>query len=62
MSQGLSNAGSKTFLDPDTGKPHHTRHTYTLLAVKDIAQVLIGLGIFADESEDPLVRLIVGAE
>ena len=36
--------------------------THTFLAVKHIAQVLVGLRVLADEGEYPFIRLVVCTE
>lgn len=43
-------------------KKKHANDTYTLLAVKHIAEVFVGFRVFADKSEYPFICFVVCTE
>lgn len=36
--------------------------TYTLLTVEHVAEVFVGLGVFADESKNPFISFVIRTE
>lgn len=44
------------------GEQTQANDTYTLFAVKHVAEVFVGFRVFADESENPFIRFVVCTE
>lgn len=51
-----------TFVSKETSKLVEAAETYTFFTVKDIAEVFVGLRVFADKSKYPFIGFVICAE